>query len=962
MDPPVLGNTEREAEGVMVLRIEESDGQAHATPVAPDGRSPVSGGVKQEPVVYMLHTPIMSHTVASPGKEGAQPGDCRRNLSHLSFSDLPGYVKEEPSMQSSLGCSGLDMYAEGLETSVVQTPKTKKKRGAQPKRLNDLLSCPALPASVPEPMSPTLPSLLENGPPTGSQLTPLVKVPKKRGRKSKAELLLIREAQGLNAETPTSPSLTSKHETANQDMEMTPSGRPQRRAAKTALKYLHELADELSSSGLSSPTRPSAVSDRSTDEWGKGRRRKRKAVESEEDSDFVLSEDVLREAEIEEEDNESLTGAYEAELPSFRRKNISTPGESTPQIRGFADNGFHNSIMAPVWKASNITAEFRDTCYSNWEFPDWIPSTENWHFLTHKEAELYLPVLSLSPPFTIQREGIKEEAEPCTLGRFQSLPPHHQRWDMTFFVGGPVWSLEWCPTLGGSGSCQYLALYCHLGMDDRHKVDSVHLGPALLQLWSLGPLDMENSCDSGPVFSYGLALDHGCIWDLKFCPSGGWELPCTSRKNTQMARLGLLAAAFSSGHIEIYSLPHPESLYSHRKSQVKAENQWDHTVCKTDCVVRLQVGSIKASSPGESGQCFTLAWHPAKPHQYLAAGFYDGTVSIWDLKTKSVLQRVRQGGVIKQYPSLCFLSHDHAVRSVEWCKADSNFLVTSGNDRRLKFWDLRRLPEPINNMKRFHSTEISWLLPYTGVVVAQDNCYASHGLCGIHYVDSGFLGYKPYFVTPRKGTVWSVSGSDWLSCITAGDITGEVIVIVLPNLNVPSINTKRPGDRKFPIYKADFLPHAPVTPQCAATELPAGPLAQTSEWGSLKPKSFRAAADRFGLRFQDMDIRDFKRLLSREPVKRMHSNETKGDLNMERVQIEAVHKVRFSPNLDTYAWVASGGHSGLLRVHCIQGLMTSVGRKLIQEKSSQFRAMFEQSEPIRECDFNAEVQHCVIQV
>lgn len=55
----------------------------------------------------------------------------------------------------------------------------------------------------------------------------------------------------------------------------------------------------------------------------------------------------------------------------------------------------------------------------------------------------------------------------------------------------------------------------------------------------------------------------------------------------------------------------------------------------------------------------------------------------------------------------------------------SNFLVTVGNDRKIKFWDLRRLYEPINSIKRFLSTEVAWLLPYNGVTVAQDNCYAS---------------------------------------------------------------------------------------------------------------------------------------------------------------------------------------------------------------------------------------------
>lgn len=55
----------------------------------------------------------------------------------------------------------------------------------------------------------------------------------------------------------------------------------------------------------------------------------------------------------------------------------------------------------------------------------------------------------------------------------------------------------------------------------------------------------------------------------------------------------------------------------------------------------------------------------------------------------------------------------------------SNFLVTVGSDRKIKFWDLRRLYEPINSIKRFLSTEVVWPLPYNGITVAQDNCYAS---------------------------------------------------------------------------------------------------------------------------------------------------------------------------------------------------------------------------------------------
>lgn len=137
-----------------------------------------------------------------------------------------------------------------------------------------------------------------------------------------------------------------------------------------------------------------------------------------------------------------------------------------------------------------------------------------------------------------------------------------------------------------------------------------------------------------------------------------------------------------------------------------------------------------------------------------------GMVVFWNLPTNSPLQRIRlSDGSLKLYPFQCFLAHDQAVRTLQWCKANryrigdlwrgkvktvtgwlfqicltlifsylySHFLVSAGSDRKIKFWDLRRPYEPINSIKRFLSTELAWLVPYNGVTVAQDNCYASYG-------------------------------------------------------------------------------------------------------------------------------------------------------------------------------------------------------------------------------------------
>uniref|UniRef100_A0A8C3I358 General transcription factor 3C polypeptide 2 n=1 Tax=Chrysemys picta bellii TaxID=8478 RepID=A0A8C3I358_CHRPI len=566
--------------------------------------------------------------------------------------------------------------------------------------------------------------------------------------------------------------------------------------------------------------------------------------------------------------------------------------KSKPQCRGLAPNGFHNSIMAPVWKCPSITHSLRDRHYSPWEFPDWLPSTRKWTFLSESECAQYLPGEMKSPLFSIQREGIEEDGVLYRINRFNSLQPHEERLDVSFFVGGPVWAMEWCPCPEGSAAPQYVALYCNKGMDEKHSLAELHTGPALLQLWALGILQPEAG------LAYAIAADHGCIWDMKFCPSGAWELPTTGRKPPQMSRLGLLAAAFSDGKVLVYSLPHPEGLLAHKRAQVQ-------------CIATLQVGSIQAGNSSECGQCFSLSWMPSKPHQHLAAGFYDGTVAIWNLPTKSLLQRVRQpDGSLKLYPFRCFLAHDHAVRSIEWCKVNSNFLVTAGNDRKIKFWDLRRLYEPINSIKRFLTTEITWLLPYNGVTVAQDNCYASYGLCGIHYIDAGYLGFKAYFVAPRKGTVWSISSSDWLNAVAAGDITGELLAAVLPDLAMNPLNIKRPSERRFPIYKADLVP-------CSS--------AGGEEEPRPKSRTYSEMTKEHCLRFQDTDLVQAAPL---SPPSRV------GPQDMRQ------GAVRFSPNLDSHGWLVSGGQSGIVRAHCLVGLTSPVGHKLLQECRAQFSAMY----------------------
>uniref|UniRef100_A0A8C7BHP7 General transcription factor 3C polypeptide 2 n=3 Tax=Neovison vison TaxID=452646 RepID=A0A8C7BHP7_NEOVI len=893
--------------------------------------------------------PVGSMTVLdSPGQEVLNQLDVKASSETTSAeasremslpAPLPGFEdslgeRRLPAEQESL--SRLEQQDLSSEMSKVSKPRASKpgrKRGGSTRK------GPKRPQQPNPPSAPLVPGLLDQSNPLS---TPM---PKKRGRRSKAELLLLKLSKDLDQ--PESPPPKRPPE----DFETPPGERPRRRAAQVALLYLQELAEELSTAlpaPVSCPESPKVSSPAKP----KKNRQQTACQGGEQEDDTARDEDFVLQVEAEDgEESEAPSESSSEPEPVVPQSTPrgSTSGKQKPHCRGMAPNGLPNHIMAPVWKCLHLTKDLREQKHSYWEFAEWIPLAWKWHLLSELEAAPYLPQEEKSPLFSVQREGLPEDGTLYRINRFSSITAHPERWDVSFFTGGPLWALDWCPVPEGAAASQYVALFSSPDMNETHPLSQLHSGPGLLQVWGLGTLQPESCPGNRAHFVYGIACDHGCIWDLKFCPSGAWELPGTPRKAPLLPRLGLLALACSDGKVLLFSLPHPEALLAQQPPDAMKP-----AIYKVQCVATLQVGSMQASDPSECGQCLSLAWMPTRPHHHLAAGYYNGMVVFWNLPTNSPLQRIRlSDGSLKLYPFQCFLAHDQAVRTLQWCKANSHFLVSAGSDRKIKFWDLRRPYEPINSIKRFLSTELAWLLPYNGVTVAQDNCYASYGLCGIHYIDAGYLGFKAYFTAPRKGTVWSLSGSDWLGTIAAGDISGELIAAILPDMALNPINVKRPVERRFPIYKADLMPYQDSREgrdhSSASAEAPNPPKART----------YAETVNHHYLLFQDTDLGSFHDLLHREPMLRMQEGEGHSQLCLDRLQLEAIHKVRFSPNLDSYGWLVSGGQSGLVRIHFVRALTSPLGHRMQLESRAHFSAMFQPSSPIKGPGFPP-TSHCLL--
>lgn len=99
-------------------------------------------------------------------------------------------------------------------------------------------------------------------------------------------------------------------------------------------------------------------------------------------------------------------------------------------------------------------------------------------------------------PTDVLPAGVCVPPPPPPSSRFQSTPPHPDRWDTTLFAGGPLWAMEWCPAPDDSADRQYVALACHREMDDEHCVNQTYGGDALVQLWDVGRLDSISGCGS----------------------------------------------------------------------------------------------------------------------------------------------------------------------------------------------------------------------------------------------------------------------------------------------------------------------------------------------------------------------------------------------------------------------------------------------------------------------------------
>ncbi|EMG47227.1 ckn1 DNA excision repair protein ckn1 [Candida maltosa Xu316] len=106
---------------------------------------------------------------------------------------------------------------------------------------------------------------------------------------------------------------------------------------------------------------------------------------------------------------------------------------------------------------------------------------------------------------------------------------------------------------------------------------------------------------------------------------------------------------------------------------------------------------------GHKGKTLVVKWHPINSN-LLASGGYDGEVKIWDIRrSKSCLCKLDMSRTNKgEYSTkLSSKAHSAPVNGLAWDESGS-FLYTSGNDDKIKVWDMvSATAPPINKLINF---------------------------------------------------------------------------------------------------------------------------------------------------------------------------------------------------------------------------------------------------------------------
>ncbi|XP_018314494.1 general transcription factor 3C polypeptide 2 isoform X2 [Mycetomoellerius zeteki] len=557
------------------------------------------------------------------------------------------------------------------------------------------------------------------------------------------------------------------------------------------------------------------------------------------------------------------------------------------------------------------TLDFELKNYELALFKDDVPNC--FTLLENDDATMYLPELTISMAFKHENVNLsKTSSDKNNWKRIKRFESDTYEAVPTFFVGGPIWALAWLPipsSIWSKNPTQYVAISTHPTMESKYTVRNKYLGPNIIQIWDVGPLNHQvNSKNRSPVLAYAIAHNSGTIWCLEWCPSGCYQdvdLDNYKADESKIRRMGLLAAACSDGCINIYSLPFADELKFE-----KTENN-SLPIYKTDPVMTLVVNTLIYDNNEQDWQCTKLSWTKEHGHSIIAAGFSNGYIGLWHLTTTSpLLLNVRMNTkFINTHQH--FFAHYNAITMLALVPyGKSRFLASASVDKSYKFWDLEETSGPQSYIKKGIVSNGAWMMNWPCAILSFDDAL------GYHYTHSMIVplreyGYKYCPILATNSPTYGLAVSDHANSIAHGTLAGEVMTI-FPHqlLYTEKILPKKRQLNSF-IETVDFLREQ----QHKDNENDKNKDKKSSKEYHYMPETYNECKDRFGIVFHD-NLMDLEKYIARNKPNKENTlnNDKLMSIPIEQYPFTSANRMAWNPNTWNYLWLATGYQNGLVRL------------------------------------------------
>lgn len=463
------------------------------------------------------------------------------------------------------------------------------------------------------------------------------------------------------------------------------------------------------------------------------------------------------------------------------------------------------SLQDRVFQANNFT----DRPYKHWPsaLSDWEPLSHEFDKNRFYPPEFYSVKFRTSKSSQAQQDAENNRNNWYSLraGDSINLKIDKENTSSTsiFYTGGINTASAWLPKSPHdheelNQEILAVAIDCN-SLDQSKTYRQSHRGEACVQFWkfdlasystSSPSIKTNSSVGSKLTLAYMMAHQYGTIFDMIWCPLGAsWESRITLEDKSVHGRLGLLALACGDGQIRIVSVPHTQDLITRCNNRI-SETMMDATpIYKAKPVATLMHPGVGQSTDNQPVVCRTIDWSLESNQRYIAAGYTNGTVALFDLQNTSPIIYSNVNACHVHQPLKSCIAHGAPVTGIAIsltlsstpCKTeDSNdgldrILIASGStDRLLRIWHV--IHDNCLNSERAPITKILWDYRFRGIITACDTAFTSFNN-RVSYRCPSVDGHQNVTISTHHSIVWGLANSIITNSIATSDGAGEVFVM-----------------------------------------------------------------------------------------------------------------------------------------------------------------------------------------